>query len=775
MERSIIYLMLLTFIGISPGIGQFLKGDRYASVGFNSGLATYQGDLTAKNQYFATSTMGMSLGAEISRKLGDITRVRGNFTWSRIRGNYQPTQLSFRNDIFELSGILQLDFLHLRGHYSERPRINPYFFLGAGAIYHSPQGLSPQQYGNVWVSLQSLGTEGQGRGGFPDKYSLLQTVIPMGIGMNFRLTERLELGIETGFRHTFTDYLDDVGGKYAEPSVFGNDELAKHMANPAGVTQTTKRTTNDVNDSYLITNVHLRYIFSKNMNPNKLARIYSINRPIDNIVVSDRFSRYEDRYKVSPMRSINTEYDEMCPTFHRNGILFVSDRHIHHDRSARGNGRLYNIFYSPSTHYKRDEITKPVHLNDKQFKGKHLFAPSSSVHAPNVVFVMYNDRDNTHRVPAQQIFVAEPQGEYVWGKIASLPYNSDCYSVTHPSLSEDGTMLYFVSDMSGGLGGTDIYVSRFIDGQWSLPENLGQPVNTSGNEMFPFIHQDGSLYFASDGHAGMGGLDIFEAVPDRELGRFVRVGNVGSPINSPYDDFALVLDEVKRVGYFTSDRLDPSEDDHLHGRNDIYEVKVEKLNISRLLTDDSDSLLLVHDVHVSGAVINKITGNPVPRAVIKIRNVINEEIQSLRTDDEGIFYANLFSDGLYEIGCSSIGFENFKPMSISTMGKSDSTLEVKLFLEPAKYKFTIKGQIRDEQENVPLANVMITVLDLEKEKQYQLQSNADGEYIIELENEKNYTIYISEKGYVDKSFHISTYNKKASQTVVLNMMLKPAQ
>ncbi|MCS7004827.1 MAG: carboxypeptidase regulatory-like domain-containing protein [Cytophagales bacterium] len=771
---KVTFLFLTCLLTTTPfTLCQFLKGDRYISWGINQGFTTYQGDLSPKNQYFHRSTAGMNLGMEISKKIGDLSHIRGNLNWCRIRGSHEAKKLTFRNDIFEFSTIFQLDFFHLGGHYSLRPFVNPYFFGGIGLIYHNPKGFLPQEFGNVWIPLQPLGTEGQGI--LSPKYSLFQPVIPFGAGINFKLHSKIEIGIEVGLRPTFTDYLDDVGGKYVDNQLFGNNQLAQKMANPTQAPAGTNRYTNDVKDSYLISQFFLRYILSKNLNPYQLPRIYAINQPIESIVISERFTHRENRYKVTPMRSINSEYDEMCPTFHRNGILFISDRPVHNGRSLRGNGRLYNLFYSPSTYYKREEITKPVYLDDLQHKNKHFFSPNSSVQAPNVIFTMYHDRNNTNRIPTQKIYFAEPSGEYLWSKVVSFPYNSECYSITHPSLSEDGTILYFVSDMSGGLGGTDIYISRFIDGQWTLPQNIGQPVNTPGNELFPFIHQDGTLYFASDGHAGMGGLDIFEAIPDKEIGRFVRVENVGSPINSPYDDFGLVLDEVKRLGYFTSDRPDFSSDNHLHGKNDIYELKVEKLSPSRLLTDNSDSLLSIQQLHLIGKVINKSSGNPVPRAVVKIRNLINDEIQSLRSNEEGIFSANLFSDGLYEIGCSAIGFEFFTPITLNTLGKTDSIINLHLYIEPAKYKFTIRGQIKDEIQDTPLPDVLITVLDLEKEKQYQLRSNAKGEYTIELENEKNYTIHISEKGYAEKFFHISTYNKKSSQTIILNMTLKPLQ
>ena len=98
-----------------------------------------------------------------------------------------------------------------------------------------------------------------------------------------------------------------------------------------------------------------------------------------------------------------------------------------------------------------------------------------------------------------------------WKLTSSYQHNSDAYSINDVSISEDGTILYFSSDMKGGLGGNDIYTSQLKDGRWSKPQNLGEAVNTSQNEIFPYLHEDGSLYFSSDGLPGLGQLDLFKA------------------------------------------------------------------------------------------------------------------------------------------------------------------------------------------------------------------------------------------------------------------------
>ena len=140
-----------------------------------------------------------------------------------------------------------------------------------------------------------------------------------------------------------------------------------------------------------------------------------------------------------------------------------------------------------------------------------------------------------------------------WHDVTDLPFNNNDYSVGHPAFAPDDQKLYFVSDMPGGYGGTDLYVVEYRGGEWGTPVNMGKEINTEGNEMFPYVDSAGNLYFASDGHAGLGGLDIFYAeLRDGVLLRDVQ--NVGYPINSEKDDFGLITDRGRTSGYFSSNR-----------------------------------------------------------------------------------------------------------------------------------------------------------------------------------------------------------------------------
>ena len=134
-----------------------------------------------------------------------------------------------------------------------------------------------------------------------------------------------------------------------------------------------------------------------------------------------------------------------------------------------------------------------------------------------------------------------------WTEVRSFPHNSDEYSSGHPTVSADGSRLYYVSDRRGGQGGTDIYVCKWQRNTWGRPINLGERVNTPGNEMFPFIHPSGVLYFASDGHGGLGGLDIYRVDLNENN---APTHNMGYPINSSRDDFGLIAGKDEADGFF---------------------------------------------------------------------------------------------------------------------------------------------------------------------------------------------------------------------------------
>ena len=200
-----------------------------------------------------------------------------------------------------------------------------------------------------------------------------------------------------------------------------------------------------------------------------------------------------------------------------------------------------------------------------------------------------------------------------WGDALPFTFNSSEYSSGHPSVSTDGKTVYFTSDMPGGKGGTDLYkITRNSDNSWSAPQNLGDTINTEGNEMFPFYHESGILYFASNGHVGLGGLDIFYV----DLHKKHRVQNMGFPLNDRFDDFGLILNEKQTGGFFSSNRQGGK------GFDDIYGLTITKPLIVKKL--------------IAG--LTKNTNNKiVPLAKVSLYNEQMQMVDSIQSDSMGYY------------------------------------------------------------------------------------------------------------------------------------------
>lgn len=214
-------------------------------------------------------------------------------------------------------------------------------------------------------------------------------------------------------------------------------------------------------------------------------------------------------------------------------------------------------------------------------------------------------RQDTINNTFPEIFVSERSGGS-WAAGSKLDIYRDTTRIyAHPSLSPSGKWLYFVSDMKGGYGGKDIWRARMAGGNVDYIENLGPQINTAGDDMFPSVRSDSVFYFSSDGHPGMGGLDIFRAVYDERRKEWT-VENLKSPINSEADDFGITFEGNKEAGFFSSNRDDARGLDHIYSFiYPIFKAKVEGYIVD---TDDE----FIHDAMIrivgNDGTINKIPG-----------------------------------------------------------------------------------------------------------------------------------------------------------------------
>lgn len=214
-----------------------------------------------------------------------------------------------------------------------------------------------------------------------------------------------------------------------------------------------------------------------------------------------------------------------------------------------------------------------------------------------------------------------------WGKIKPFPYNDSEYSVGHPSLSSDGQRLYFASDMPGGLGGVDLYKCEREGDSWGKPTNLGAPLNTEGDEMFPSLDGDGILIFASNGHPGLGGLDLYSV----RTGSWSDIQHLGAPLNSKADDFQMVLAPSGKMGFFTSNREGGK------GLDDIYAFERLPAFKGTILAKGDSSL---------------------ETAMVSIQSQKGESINPL-VEEDGTFDCGL-KPGTYMVSIRQPGFEPYQ-------------------------------------------------------------------------------------------------------------------
>jgi outer membrane protein OmpA-like peptidoglycan-associated protein len=327
---------------------------------------------------------------------------------------------------------------------------------------------------------------------------------------------------------------------------------------------------------------------------------------------------------------MNTNEDDFGPAYMNNQIVYASTqkKYLVIKRDYLWNQRNYlNLFAADQ---KNGQLVNAKQFPFKQNKKWHE-ADACFFNAGNsMAFTQdsYKERATDKSVNLKIFFSDKVNGK--WSKPIPFSLNNKEYSVGHPSISEDGKTMYFASNKPGGYGGTDLYrVDKQADGSWGKPVNLGPSINTEGNELFPFWQEtDNSLYFASTGHLGLGGLDLY-ASEYYGGDAYEPAFNLGAPINSEFDDFSLVLQSNRTDGFFTSNR--PSG----KGGDDIYAYFNTKPEKPKTVVD-----LLVLD---------RQTKKPIPNASARLKDI------DKATDANGHVQFQL-NDGRYAISVQAVAY-----------------------------------------------------------------------------------------------------------------------
>lgn len=372
------------------------------------------------------------------------------------------------------------------------------------------------------------------------------------------------------------------------------------------------------------------------------------------------------RFTISNV-PFNSEYSDYGPTLNGGEVIFTSNRKTRtasqrfHDWDDEPFSELYSILVSEEgspTRY-RSKINTRYHESTSVFTkdGQTMYFTRNN----------YTDRkrgkDNSGTTNLK-LYRAK-RTEKGWGDAVEMPFNSDAYSVAHPALSADENHLIFASDMPGGEGASDLYIVSIEGDGFGEPKNLGDAVNTEGRETFPFVDTNGDLYFASDGHVGLGGLDIFVAERNAD-GNYDKGFNIGAPINSDKDDFSFVINSATGLGYFASNR------DGGLGSDDIYGFE----QTAGLIKECHQSL--------AGEVRDNDTQNLIADANVVLVDSDNNVLEQTKSNREGKFTFDIIEcSTAYSIRVNKEGFGNSEK-SFTTTGEYDAVSKKTIYLAPEK-------------------------------------------------------------------------------------------
>lgn len=263
-----------------------------------------------------------------------------------------------------------------------------------------------------------------------------------------------------------------------------------------------------------------------------------------------------------------------------------------------------------------------------------------------------------------------------WGDVEELSFNSSEYSSRNPALSEDESALYFSSDRPGGQGGFDLYrVEIKEDGKFGEPENLGPEVNTPTNDDYPFVDSEGTLYFSSEGHLGMGGLDVFKA--EKQGGSYGNVENMGADINTRGDDFAYTYYPDKKYGYVSSNRSGRADEDSKIDNDNIYQV------------------LPVEQVDLYVKVLDIETDMPIEDATVDVYDEDKNKVTSKDSDDKGSAVFKELPGGEHQYSVT-VNADDYKPKSANAKHQPEGKIDLVVELEPVEKKIKEKEIVLDE-------------------------------------------------------------------------------
>ena len=460
-----------------------------------------------------------------------------------------------------------------------------------------------------------------------------------------------------------------------------------------------------------------------------------INEDVINKLKSDSL-----KYKVKPV-SANSEESDFGVAYYRNDVIFSSAREKMSviKRNHKWNNQNYLRLYQ--THVGEDGNLLNATLFSKDITTKFHDGPVCFTKSGEEMFLTRNyvsdskkAKRNKEGVVSIKLYHCKKEGDG-WSTPELLSINMEAFSTGHPALSDNEKSLYFISDRPGGFGGTDLYVSKKTASGWSEPVNLGDKINTSENEMFPFVDETNNLFFASKGHVGLGGLDVFSIDLDDEKAKPV---NMGYPINSSKDDFNLI--HKKGSGYFASNRIKGESFD------DVYHFALMRRTIKG---------------QVFNSETKEILGNTEVSLIDKNGNVAERVV----TDKDANFQFVISKIDNYQIrSTKEYYFDGDVAIPASELRKNGELNKI-VYQAPDNI-LSLKGLVVFKEDRSPVADVNVSIKNSKSDDSINLTSDTNGTFSCELLRGMDYTIEYHKEGILSKTRRVETSMIKGSEIFV---------
>lgn len=447
--------------------------------------------------------------------------------------------------------------------------------------------------------------------------------------------------------------------------------------------------------------------------------------------------------EVRNLSELNSEYLEFSPIPYQEGLMFTSSRKAGGVLSCPPNesGRFSDLYFSKKG--ENDKFEEPKKLkgkvNGKYNDGVATFGPGGQ----KMYFSRNNiDGKNVNDMIDRKIYAVD-MVEGNWTNITEFPFNSDTFSTCHPTLTQDGRKMYFSSNRPGGFGGMDLYVTEFVNDKWSEPRNLGENVNTSGNEIFPFIDFNNNLFFTSDGHPGVGGLDIWASQMNEE-GNWDTPISMGEPFNTTFDDLAFSSNSNGTEGFFASNREGGL------GLDDIYSWKYapEPIQVIIVIYDEDTGEELENvPVQITPAEIGNSLDKLYGKAAVEQRTVIE-------TNPEGALTYDVVKDSKYGIHVEKEGYIPADRL-VTTLDLTKDG-EYRIPIKRDRVLVDLEGLVVDAETNDPIPMSDVTIINKSTGESVEMKADGEGSFRVEIDCKNEYEIIAKKEGYANGSITLSS-------------------